>query len=200
MKKIIILLLTFHFTILFSQRTYLDEDDKIITEKEYNSRQISFGKLKVCNDSLQKCKIISTRSEEGTIDSDRIITDLEKLLKIQLDVNKPTIISFHPGADKCNSTASSTAQSRFLWYKELEKTANKIKSSNYLYIYKNKTNLKQSKKSQWFKDPKNMIENTFFQYHYPCSSYVVIYDNKYRSYFGEYSQDQVLQDLKTIIK
>ncbi|WP_312171222.1 hypothetical protein [Chryseobacterium sp.] len=200
MKKIIILLLTSHFTILFSQITYLDEDDKIITEKEYNSRQESINKLKVCNDSLQKCKIISTRSEEGTIESDRIISDLEKFLKIQLDVNKPTIISFHPGADKCNLSGSATARSRFLWHKELEKLADKIKSSNYLYIYKNKTNLKQFKKSQWFKDPKNIIENTFFQYHYPCSSYVIIYDNKYRSYFGEYSQQQVIQDLKTIIK
>jgi len=63
MKKIIILLLISHFTNLFSQVTYLDEDDKIITEKEYNYRQISYGKLKVCNDSLQKCKIISSRSE-----------------------------------------------------------------------------------------------------------------------------------------
>ncbi|WP_263601604.1 hypothetical protein [Chryseobacterium sp. PET-29] len=162
MKKIIILLLTSNFTILFSQITYLDEDDKIITEKEYNSRQISFGKLKVCNDSLQKCKIISTRSEEGTIDSDRIITDLEKLLKIQLDVDKPTIISFYPGADECNLTGSATARSKFLWHKELEKLADKIKSSNYLYIYKNKTNLKQFKKSQWFKDPKKYNREYFF--------------------------------------
>lgn len=200
MKKKLILILMSQFSILFSQKTYFDENNKIISEKEFNDRKITFEKLKVCNDSLQKCKIIPTRSEDGTIESERFITDLAKLLKIKIDSRKPTIINFHPGKDLCNSTGTSTAQSKFLWYKNLEKMSNKIKNSNFLYIYKNETNLTTIKKLPWFKDPKNIIENTFFQYHYPCSSYVIIYDNKYRSYFAESSNDQVVDDLKTIIK
>ncbi|CAD7804769.1 hypothetical protein CHRY9390_01271 [Chryseobacterium aquaeductus] len=200
MKRFLILLFVSQFIILFSQKTYFDEDDKIISEKEFNARQIPFGKLKVCNDSLQECKIIPTRSEDGTIESDRFIIDLGKLLNTKLDTKKPTIITFHPGKDRCNSTGTATSESSYLWHKEKEELADKIKTSNFLYIYKDKTNVKTLKKLQWFKDPKNMIENTFFQYHYPCSSYVIIYNNKYRSYFGEFSKDKVVDDLKTIIK
>jgi len=200
MKRFLILLLISHFTIAFSQKIYFDENDKIISEKEYNDRQIPFGKLKVCNDSLQKCKIIPTRSEDGAIESERFITDLAKLLKIKIDSQKPTVINFHPGKDRCNSTGTATSQNQYLWHKEEERLSNRIKQSNFLYIYKNETNLKTKKKLPWFKDPKNIIENTFFHYSYPCSSFVIIYNNKYRSYFGEFSKDQVVDDLKTIIK
>lgn len=200
MKRFLILLLVSHFTIIFSQKKYFDEDDKIISEKEFNDRQIPFGKLKVCNDSLQKCKIIPTRSEEGTIESDHILIDLKKILNIKIDVKQPTLITFYPGRDRCNAHTAATPQSQFMWHKEKEEILNKIKKSNFIYIYKNKTNLKSIKKLQWYKDPKNIIENTFFQYSYPCSSYVIIYNNKYRSYFGEFSQDQVVDDLKKIIK
>lgn len=104
MKKLSILIFISQFVILFSQKTYFDENDKIISEKEYTARVISYPKLKVCNDTLQKCKIIPARLEEGTIESSKIINDLEMLLKIKLDTNKPTIITFHPGKDRCNSS------------------------------------------------------------------------------------------------
>lgn len=200
MKKFLILVLISQFTILFSQKTYFDEDDKIISEKGFNDRVISYPTLKVCNDSLQKCKIIPTRGEEGTIETDQLFSDLEKSLKIKIDTAKPTIITFHPGKDRCNSGGTSTAHSEFLWHKGKEELSNQVKQSNFFYIYKDKTNLKSIKKLHWYKDPKNIVENTFFQYHYPCSSYVIIYNNKYLSYFGEFSQDQVVNDLKTIIK
>ncbi|HEX7869402.1 MAG TPA: hypothetical protein VF455_04745 [Chryseobacterium sp.] len=200
MKKFIALILIIQSLSVFGQKIFKDENDNIISEEVYNNRKLIQGEFKACNDSLQICKIIINRSEQGNIETDKLLKDLENLLDYKIDKNQPTIITFHPGKDRCNSTGTATATSQYLWHKEKENLSDKIKKSNYLYIYKDKTNIKTIKKLKWFKDPKNIIENTFFQYHYPCSSYVIIYKNKYRSYFGEFSQNQVYNDLKEIIK
>lgn len=200
MKKLLALILIIQSLSVFGQKIFKDENDKIISEEIYNNRKLIQGEFKACNDSLQICKIIINRSEEGSVESEKILTDLQNLLNIKLEKNQPTIITFHPGKDYCNSSGTSTATSQYLWHKEKEELLDKIKKSNFLYVYKNNTNIKTIKKLKWFKDPKNIIENTFFRYHYPCSSYVIIYNNKYRSYFGEFSQTQVYNDLQEIIK
>ena len=200
MKKLLALILIIQSLSVFGQKIFKDENDKIISEEIYNNRKLIQGEFKACNDSLQICKIIINRSEEGSLESEKILTDLQNLLNIKLEKNQPTIITFHPGKDYCNSSGASTATSQYLWHKEKEELLDKIKKSNFLYVYKNNTNIKTIKKLKWFKDPKNIVENTFFRYHYPCSSYVIIYNNKYRSYFGEFSQTQVYNDLQEIIK
>lgn len=200
MKKLLALILIIQSLSVFGQKIFKDENDKIISEEIYNNRKLILGEFKACNDSLQICKIIINRSEEGSVESEKILTDLQNLLNIKLEKNQPTIITFHPGKDYCNSSGTSTATSQYLWHKEKEELLDKIKKSNFLYVYKNNTNIKTIKKLKWFKDPKNIVENTFFRYHYPCSSYVIIYNNKYRSYFGEFSQTQVYNDLREIIK
>lgn len=200
MKKLFALILIIQSLSVFGQKIFKDENDKIISEEIYNNRKLIQGEFKACNDSLQICKIIINRSEEGSVESEKILTDLQNLLNIKLEKKQPTIITFHPGKDYCNSSGTSTATSQYLWHKEKEELLDKIKKSNFLYVYKNNTNIKTIKKLKWFKDPKNIIENTFFRYHYPCSSYVIIYNNKYRSYFGEFSQTQVYNDLQEIIK
>lgn len=200
MKKLLALILIIQYLSVFGQKIFKDENDKIISEEIYNNRKLIQGGFKACNDSLQICKIIINRSEEGSVESEKILTDLQNLLNIKLEKNQPTIITFHPGKDYCNSSGTSTATSQYLWHKEKEELLDKIKKSNFLYVYKNNTNIKTIKKLKWFKDPKNIVENTFFRYHYPCSSYVIIYNNKYRSYFGEFSQTQVYNDLQEIIK
>lgn len=200
MKKLLALILIIQSLSVFGQKIFKDENDKIISEEIYNNRKLIQGEFKACNDSLQICKIIINRSEEGSLESEKILTDLQNLLNIKLEKNQPTIITFHPGKDYCNSSGTSTATSQYLWHKEKEELLDKIKKSNFLYVYKNNTNIKTIKKLKWFKDPKNIIENTFFRYHYPCSSYVIIYNNKYKSYFGEFSQTQVYNYLQEIIK
>ena len=44
----------------------------------------------------------------------------------------------------------------------------------------------------WHKDPDGITEKLFFNYHYPCSSFVVISPNgNYLSYFGEFGKEYV---------
>lgn len=119
---------------------------------------------------------------------------------LEIHNNKPTVIIYYPGKDLCNSSGTLTAQQQFSRMKLRERQANRIVKSNFLYLYKDKEGIKTIKKINWKKDPENIIENTFFNYHYPCSSYVILYKNKYRSYLGEFPPEYILTDLKEIIK
>lgn len=110
------------------------------------------------------------------------------------------MIIYYPGKDPCNSKSSATASARHEWYKDLMKNANKITPTNFLFVYKSKEGLKYTKKDTWYKDPKAMVEHMFFKYHYPCSSYVIIYKDKYYSYFGEFTKDGALYNLQEIIR
>jgi len=184
----------------FSQKKYFDDENKEITEIEFNKTKIKQGQFKVCNDSLQKCKVVLNRSAEGTIDSELLINDLERHLQLKLDKEIPTVIIFYPGKDRCNSSGTATVESQYKAYKNREQLLDRFKMSNHLYIYKDSKNLKTIHKLNWYKDPQNIIENTFFEYRYPCNSYVIIYNNKYRSYFREFTQQQILNDQAEIIK
>lgn len=45
------------------------------------------------------------------------------------------------------------------------------------------------------------MERTFFPYHYPCGSYVVIApDGTYRGYLAEGHGDQILEDVEILKK
>ncbi|CAA7196275.1 hypothetical protein [Chryseobacterium potabilaquae] len=200
MRTLLFITVILFSNFLFSQKKIFDENDKMITLDEFNHRKNKLGGLKIVyNDSLDTAKITSD-TEKGEVDSEKLITDLAHLLKLKISPTQPTIIIFYPGKDPCNSSGLSTPKSSFLDFKENEKKANKIKQSNILYLYKSKEGIKTINKIKWYKDPKNIIENTFFHYHYPCSSYVIIYNNKYISHFGEFPLSSILNNLKTIIQ
>ncbi|MBB4805822.1 hypothetical protein HNP38_001094 [Chryseobacterium defluvii] len=182
----------------WAQSAFFDENDNAITKEQFHGRKLKNGELKVYNDSLKTTKILSERSESGEIGSGKIIDQLNASLGLKLKEDRPVIIIYHPGKDRCNSTGTSTPESAFLWFKELEKKANKIQKSEFIHIYKDKKGVKTINKIKWHKDPRNIIENTFFKYHYPCSSYVILYKNKYTSYFGEFPPDYILRDLEAI--
>ena len=71
---------------------------------------------------------------------------------------------------------------------------------NVLRIYKNKEGIKTLKDHNWRKDPNALIENLFFNFHYSCESFVVINKSKYSAFFGEYSHDEVTENLKYLLK
>lgn len=200
--KVTILIITLLLPILtFSQTKYYDRNDKEITEAEFINKSLALGpmELKVFNDSLDTAKIVSPPYEYGNLDSDEYLGELSQHLKLNLDRNKPTVIIYYPGKDFCNATLSAMAKIKYEWNKELMKKANKITPTTFLFIYKSKEGL-AGQKETWYKDPKAMVEHMFFKYHYPCSSYVIIYKDKYYSYFGEFTQDGVLYNLQEIIR
>lgn len=198
MKQIVTLILILFFNSSFAQTKFFDGNDKEITEDEFNNKELESSAFKVFNDSLKTAKIIIDRTEKGETNSDSINGILIKDLGLKLNPSKPTVIVFYPGKDKCNSGSTQTPESSYKWYKEMEKGAKKIIHPNFIYVFKNNDGLKTLDKLPWRKDPGSLIENTFFKYHYPCLSYVIVYKNKYISYFGEFTRDSVWEDLKEI--
>ena len=118
---------------------------------------------------------------------------LEKEINQKLDSNKPIVIVYYPGKDRCNSSGLATTESRKIWYKQLEDGIYEIAQTKPIYIYKDNDGLKKyDGVMNWHKDPEGTIERMFFEYHYPCSSFVVISkDGNYISYFGEFGKDYV---------
>src|SRR5690554_7447694 len=75
--------------------------------------------------------------------------------------------------------------------KKLAKKVKKIADVNVVRVYKNNEGLTTIKDLDWKKDPNALIENLFFNYHYGCESFVIIYKDKYAAVFGEYGHQQV---------
>lgn len=199
--KLSILITTVLFPFFINaQIKYFDKDDTEISEIQFLNRQLKSGEFRVYNDSLTKGKIISVRNEIGTLNTVEFFNFINTNLQLDLDVNKPLVIVYYPGNDPCNSSGTVTPSSQHYWYKELIKKSNKITSTNFLFIYKSKDGLKYTKKDIWYQDPNGMIENKFFKYHYPCNSYTIIFKDTYISYFGEFSKENVLDDLKRILE
>lgn len=199
MRKFILFFL-FVSNFSLAQSAFFDENDNEITELQFKARQLKQGELRVYNDSLKKAKILSDRSKKGSVNTNEIISSLNKSLKLEIRKETPVIIIFYPGKDLCNSSGTITPEGAFLNFKKLKKKIGRIQKSEIIHIYKNKTGIKTIGKINWHKDPQNIIENTFFNYHYPCSSYVILYKNKYISYFAEFPSDYIIRDLKTIIE
>ncbi len=201
MKKIL-LLLTFIIQGTINAQTYYDANDNEISKKVFDEQLLKKGFFGVTNDTLNKHKIMFTcdRRENGTLgDAPNLFKVLTEKLHLPLDYNKPLIIYYYPGKDPCNSSGTATRQSEMEWQEQLDKKIKKIAKVNTLYVYKNARGIRTINDFDWKKDPNGLIENLFFNYHYPCSSFVVINKDKYCAFFGEYSHENVVNTLKNVL-
>lgn len=127
-----------------------------------------------------------------------------KQLNHNLDTNKKKedfmVIIYYPGKDKCNGSERKSGWNVF--NRDYLKNLNKIGSYSHYWIYKNDENLKYyyPKKINWTKDKNQFIEKTFFKYHFPCFSFVVI-DNEgnYISKFGEFGKQEVWEISRELV-
>jgi len=120
----------------------------------------------------------------------------------QINSSKPIVIIYHPGKDECNSSGSSTRRSIKAWYNLMEKNINKIKETNFIYIYKDTTGLygRHDGYKKWIKDPNSIIEKSFFKNGAVCSGYVVISENAdYISCNSEFDKDFLKKRFQYII-
>tara|TARA_B100000953_G_scaffold299413_1_gene299229 strand:- start:605 stop:1162 length:558 start_codon:yes stop_codon:yes gene_type:complete len=131
---------------------------------------------------------------------------LDSVLKnsgnISIDSNKPLVIIYYPGKDKCNSSGSSTRRSTKVWYNKMEKGINKIEPSNIVYVYKDSTDLfeRHDGFKDWKRDPNKVIEKTFFKTHPPCGGYILISDSgRYISHLAEFDKKFLWQRLEQLI-
>jgi hypothetical protein len=178
--------------------TYVDGEDRIVSEQEFQKLKKVFVAK---NDSLNIYKAVIYVGESGKLEStDEIYSELGKITK--LDSSKPIVIVFHPGNDPCHSSGTKNKVWIKDWFKDFESQVYKTVNVKPIYLYKKDEGLERyAGIINWHKDPKGLIENTFFNYHYPCGSYVIISPSgRYTSGFGEFPVDRVVRELKQIIQ
>ncbi len=150
------------------------------------------------SDSLRIQKLTETNQKGKLEHKDVLIAHLEQLTGKDIDGKKPIIIIYHPGKDPCNSSGSATTTIMKAWTDELEKGTRRIAKTVPIYISKVPEELmERDKVRNWYEDKDQVIEKQFFNYHYPCYSYVIISTNgRYYSQFGEFGKESVWMMLR----
>ncbi len=202
MKKIFLVLILLTYFNSYSQEKkiiYSDEDLNELTKEKYISNPLKkrFFEYKTENDSL----IIYTRVARNKVgrisknDLTKIKNQLQNTSKIKIDSSQTIVINFYPGIDNCNKGPGNSTINAL--YNKYIRKISKRKDVAQFFIYKQieGTN-KYSRKTKWLKDSHQLIERTFFKFHYPCSSYVIIKPNgNYYSKRGEYRITEILEKI-----
>jgi len=181
---------------------YFDENNEEVTKSKFKRVYARKSLFIIPGDSINQVRL-TVRENHGRLDKRAALESiLEKQIDREIDADKPMLVIYYPGKDKCNSTGSATKETRRIWYNELEEKLYKIAQIKPIYIYKSNNGLeKYDGILTYHKDPNRIIERLFFQYHYPCSSFVVISKNgDYISYYGEFPKEHVWKLTKEMNK
>lgn len=197
MQRILVLgLFLWSFNSLFAQ-TYFNEAGKRITQADYEDKILNGPYFGIPSGPDGDMKLVH-RMPVGLTDSKMIY---EKLgLQQEFQAGKPIIVIYYPGKDECNSTGSNDPAYLKNKHKSLLKYAEKHDAVPPLYFYKNPHGLEKYRGiHEWAADPDGLFEKLFFQYPYPCGSFVVVSPNgNYRGILGEYPISQVDVALKKL--
>ena len=185
-----------------NDEVYLDSQNNSISKTTFLKNAENQNALIVKNDSLNIYKAVTERSSKGKINNfSEIASKLIHRHHLSIDTTKPMVIIYHPGKDVCNSSSSATLSWRKQWFEDLESKVAKIAKVKPIYLYRRKEGTeKNSAFLTYYKDPENIVENTFFQFHYPCSSYVIINpDGRYIAYYSEWPKEFLWKNLQELI-
>lgn len=173
---------------------YFDENNLEISEAAFEKLRCTAEFIDIVGDSSHHKKL-TFREKRGRVNDIKLLQSLiERNLNIALDDNKPLVIIYYPGKDRCNSGSSTDRQWLKNWHNGLAEGLQQQAQVQPIYIYKtNDEGLKKYKDIvTWNKDPQATIERLFFEHHYHCGSFVVVAkDGEYLSYFGEYAPESV---------
>lgn len=187
---------------------YLDGANNKITKEEFikiaeskKEQLADHTMLLVHNDTLDILKIVENRCVSGKVANSKYIYESIRNRYADLDIqmDKPLIVFYNPGKDGGSTTSTYLRR----WYKDLEKKINKLVHVKPVYIYRRKEGTARygHRFFNWKKDPDNIIEYTFFEFHYACGSFVILMpDGKFMAYYAEYGKEDVLNCLSTLLQ
>lgn len=190
---------------------YYDAAGKELSRNKFNRIESTRDYLRVIVDSSANAHQLVWREEWGVLPSaEDFYSKLETATGKTIDRNYYLLVMYYPGQDPCNAVGSispSYDNAHIDRLKErtgeLSRNLQKNAPTQMVYIYKNQTGLRKlfEEYMDYVQDPDALIERTFFKYHYPCGSYVVIRpDGAYGSYFGEYAYEDILERAKALKK
>lgn len=184
--------------------TFYDQNNTKISKAKFDKILSTFEYLDVPGEQPNSLKLVA-REDAGKISNITALENaLSEKLNVQLDAKDPTVIIYYPGPDVCNQNGLAVKDKNRMeqWYNRLEMDLKKLGDNiQVVYIYKNKKGLNAREEARkWHKDPAQIVETTFFKHHYPCSSFVVFSKSgAYKSYFGEFSKEQVWNAAKELM-
>lgn len=182
-------------------RYFNHKNIEISKEKFYKIRSTN-EYLDIPGDSINHLKL-TVREKRGKISIRKNLEEvLESLTNRKIDSTSPIVIIYHPGKDRCNSSGTKDKVWIQKWHDQLSEGLKRMANIEPFYIYKSYDGLeKYNGILNYYKDPNRLIESLFFEYHYPCSSFVVISKSgNYISYFGEFSKDYVWRATDKLIE
>ncbi len=204
---VFVLLNLTHFVLCAQQRPglsqetvrYFDETNMEISEEKYMEQLGSRDYLEVPGDSSNYKRLVYRYAEGNLVHIEKVYKTLDSLSIYSLNFDKPIVCIYYPGRDKCNSSGTKSNSKKDVLRNELEKIDEQI---NLVRIYKDDTGLNLKKKKQeWIQDPGLFFEKNFFNYHYPCGSFVVIAPSgKYFAYLGEYPLVYILESTRLLLE
>jgi len=196
MKIVILFILILNCLLVQAQEKdviYYNEIHQNIDKKEFlkYKNTLEYFDIYFENDSIITGLLVRKKNL-GKLNK-QVFYQLKKNLNLEENYKKDLIvIIYYPGRDNCNEKDTKSGWNVF--DRDYLKNLNKIGSNSNHWIYKTDEDLKyyHPKKVDWRKDKNQLIEKTFFKYHYPCFSFVVI-DNQgnYISSFGEFGKHKV---------
>ena len=183
-------------------RLYDQENNRISQSKFYNQllKNQDLSWAYVSNKTKFDKRLVAGQKNGVISNKATIIKQLNNTLNIDIASDKPVVIIYYPGKDPCNSGGALTKGIRLKEQQDFEKKLFKLAQIKPIYLYKNTEGLADTNDiTKWHQDPDGLIESLFFEFHYPCSSYLVISkDGEFSSKFGEFNYSEVLATTKRL--
>lgn len=196
-------LIIFSLTLCFSSQSC---SVKITDEQRLENHSNNYRPYKIEvaeNGKIVEKSIFPLKIDSLDLNQLKIINQFFAKLNSSFPGQKDFIfIKYYPGKDICNSTGNATRNSIGKGTKRFQNAIQKKNNITTEYIYKSIEGIHRHNKGiDWKLDEKQTIENTFFTYHYPCSSYVILHKSgKYHAYFGESSIASQLNNIDLFIE
>lgn len=167
--------------IALKKKYYYNENLKPLTQEEFKSNKFNKNYFvhKYEKDTADIfIKILA--QETGRLPkkiNDSIRKELATFSKEKLASKNTIVINYFPKSDKCRPDKKWDYNSRLRYKRYLKQFKTKENISQY-FIFKDEKSVNNfGKHFNWYLDKNQLIEKTFFKFHYPCASYVIIRPN-----------------------
>jgi hypothetical protein len=188
----------FFLSIPLKAQSYFNELGKRITYADYEQKILSGPYFGVPGEKPGDQKLVH-RMPTGLTNARMFYEKLGMLSDFQ--AGRPLVVIFYPGKDECNSAAS-TSDPKLLRtnHEAVLKYAKKFGTATPVYLYQQAHGLeKYVGIHTWIPDPEGVFATHFFQFPYPCKSFVVISPKgNYRAILGEFPISQIAVALKKL--
>jgi hypothetical protein len=188
----------FFLSIPLKAQSYFNELGKRITYADYEQKILSGPYFGVPGEKPGDQKLVH-RMPTGLTNARMFYEKLGMLSDFQ--AGRPLVVIFYPGKDECNSAAS-TSDPKLLRtnHEAVLKYAKKFGTAPPVYLYQQAHGLeKYVGIHTWIPDPEGVFATHFFQFPYPCKSFVVISPkSNYRAILGEFPISQIAVALKKL--